>query len=136
MEVFVRYLAINLLQGSATFFFLLSVYQDIPNAWGYALAYIAAYPVGRLVGQIATVAPGGLGVREGVYALLISAYVPVQAAVLGAPAGLVVLGRCQRGRGRVPRKGLRYCGSRRPAYAGDRTAGGAAATFNALFRRS
>ena len=84
LEIFVRYLAINLLQGSAAFFFLLSVYQDLYNVGGFALAYIAAYPIGRLVGQIAVVVPGGLGVREGVYALLISAYAPVQAAMLGA----------------------------------------------------
>lgn len=84
LEIFVRYLAINLLQGSAAFFFLLSVYRDLYNVGGFALAYIAAYPIGRLVGQIAVVVPGGLGVREGVYALLISAYTPVQAAMLGA----------------------------------------------------
>jgi len=53
-----------------------------PGAIGWAawLAVCLAYPVARLVGQMGMVIPGGLGVREGAFAVLVLSLV-------GGPAG-------------------------------------------------
>jgi hypothetical protein len=39
-----------------------------PSRW---VAILGAYPISRFVGQISSIAPGGLGVREGTYILLV-----------------------------------------------------------------
>jgi glycosyltransferase 2 family protein len=50
--------------------------------WGW-IALCGAYPVARLIGQLGVAAPGGLGVREGAYVVLVLPLVggPVGAAI-------------------------------------------------------
>lgn len=50
--------------------------------WGW-IALCGAYPVARLIGQLGVMAPGGLGVREGAYVVLV---LPI----VGGPAGAAI----------------------------------------------
>ena len=82
LELLIRYFAINLFQGSAAFLFLTSVYHDSVMSPELFLYTAAAYPVSRFIGQMVVFIPGGIGVREGVFALALSPYFPVPAVLL------------------------------------------------------
>lgn len=78
LDVFLRFLFVNILQGTSITLILWSVFPamnlgQVPLFW-----LIVAYPVSRFVGQIASIMPGGLGIREGVYVFILSGYLPVQ----------------------------------------------------------
>ena len=52
------------------------------DTWSW-IALCGAYPVARLIGQLGVAAPGGLGVREGAYVVLV---LPI----VGGPAGAAI----------------------------------------------
>jgi hypothetical protein len=62
-----------------------------PLAGRSALAVAASFPVAWIVGLVAVAAPGGLGVREGVLAALLSGVLPGGMAVVVALASRVWL---------------------------------------------
>ena len=78
------YTAINLVQGVAALCMLLAVYPSMAVDPGVMLHVIAAYPLGRLVGQAVPFAPGGLGVREATFAFLVAPWLPLQPVVIAA----------------------------------------------------
>ena len=82
LELLIRYLVINCIQGSAAFLFIFSVYQDTAVSHELFFYTVAAYPVSRFVGQMVVFLPGGIGVREGVFALALSPYLPVPLVLL------------------------------------------------------
>ena len=82
LELIIRYLVINIFQGSAAFLFLTSVYHDSVMGPELFLYVAAAYPVSRFIGQMVVFIPGGIGVREGLFALALSPYFPVPAVLL------------------------------------------------------
>lgn len=82
--IWVIFSVVNFAQGGAVYWMLRSVYPGLVDVPGITFLVIAAYLVGRLAGQLAAVIPGGIGVREGAFTFLISAYAPVQAAVVSA----------------------------------------------------
>jgi len=82
LELLIRYLAINFFQGSAAFLFLTSIYHDSVMSPELFLYTAAAYPVSRFIGQMVVFIPGGIGVREGLFALALSPYFPVPAVLL------------------------------------------------------
>lgn len=82
LELLIRYLVINFLQGSAAFLFLTSVYHESVISPELFLYIAAAYPVSRFIGQMVVFIPGGIGVREGLFALALSPYFPVPAVLL------------------------------------------------------
>ncbi len=82
LELLFRYLVINFFQGSAAFLFLTSVYHDSVMSPDLFLYTAAAYPVSRFIGQMVVFIPGGIGVREGLFALALSPYFPVPAVLL------------------------------------------------------
>jgi uncharacterized membrane protein YbhN (UPF0104 family) len=86
LELLIRYLAINFFQGSAAFLFLTSVYHDSVMSPELFLYTAAAYPVSRFIGQMVVFIPGGIGVREGLFALALSPYFPVPAVLLAGAA--------------------------------------------------
>jgi hypothetical protein len=97
----IGYLVIVLGQGLVLVPLIRAVYTG-HAAWGigdWALALVA-YPVSRLIGQVSMVAPGGLGVREGTYVLLVlpimgslaGSVIVVWARLLSVVAEIVVLG--------------------------------------------
>ena len=63
---------------------LVAVYPSMPRDPGVMLHVIAAYPLGRLVGQAVPFAPGGLGVREATFAFLVAPWLPLQPVVIAA----------------------------------------------------
>lgn len=77
VELLVRFLGVNFLQGLSSYFFLRSVSPLPSTDPAFILLVGAAYPLSRLIGQLVAVVPGGLGVREEIYALLLQAYAPV-----------------------------------------------------------
>jgi hypothetical protein len=75
---------VNLAQGAAVYWMLRAVYPGLANEPGLTYLAVSGYLVGRLVGQLAAFIPGGIGIREGAFTFLLSPYIPVQAAVVGA----------------------------------------------------
>jgi hypothetical protein len=84
IEIFIRFLVVNFLQGFAITLILWSIYPALTSRSLSIFWLFAAYPIGRLVGQLASVMPGGIGIREGMYVLLLSPYVPVQALLIAS----------------------------------------------------
>ena len=82
LEIFCRYSMINFLQGSAAFFFLASLYHNSVLNLELFLYTAAAYPVSRFLGQMVLFIPGGVGVREGLFAIALSSYFPVPTVLL------------------------------------------------------
>ncbi len=82
LEIIFRYLTINVLQGVAAFFFVTSIYHDSVFNLKLFMYTVAAYPVSRFLGQMIVFIPGGVGVREGLFALALSPYFPVPAVLL------------------------------------------------------
>jgi len=82
LEIICRYLTINVLQGSAAFFFLTSIFHDSVFSLKLFMYTVAAYPVSRFLGQMIVFIPGGIGVREGLFAIALSPYFPVPAVLL------------------------------------------------------
>lgn len=81
---FLRFMLVNIAQGGAVYLVLRSLYPDLSLDMRWLLVVPAAYTVGRVVGQIAAVVPGGIGVREGAYTFLLSPFLPVQPVLLSA----------------------------------------------------
>jgi hypothetical protein len=84
IEMVLRFTIVNILQGLSATLILWSVYPSlnlnkVPLVW-----LVAAYPLSRLIGQIMTVMPGGLGIREGMYVLILGIFLPIQPLVVGA----------------------------------------------------
>lgn len=83
-ELTVRMLAVNLLQGAAAFVFLRAVYPALGSELSTALLVFAGYPLSRLAGQLTAFVPGGIGVREGAFVVLLGPFMPVQPLLLSA----------------------------------------------------
>ena len=81
---FVLYTGVNLIQGVAVLCMLVAVYADMPRDLGAMLHVLAAYPIGRLVGQAAPFAPGGIGVREATFVFLAAPWVPLEPLLIAA----------------------------------------------------
>ena len=81
---FILYTAVNMIQGVAMLCMLLAVYPSMPLDTGVMLHVIAAYPLGRLVGQMVPFAPGGLGVRELTFAFLVAPWLPLRPVLIAA----------------------------------------------------
>ena len=75
------YVVLWVLLGGSFHFFLTAV-TDLPrgNFWPITGIFAAAY----LAGYLAVFVPGGLGVREGALAILLSLYIPATIAVAAA----------------------------------------------------
>jgi glycosyltransferase 2 family protein len=81
---FLIYVGVNLIQGIAVLCLLFAVYPGMPPDPGVMLHVIAAYPIGRLVGQATPFAPGGIGVREAAFAFLVLPWLPPEPVVISA----------------------------------------------------
>jgi uncharacterized membrane protein YbhN (UPF0104 family) len=64
--------------------FFLFVKSLAPVRWGQFPAMMGIYAAAWTVGFLSMLAPGGLGIREGVLSLLLSAYLPPATATLVA----------------------------------------------------
>jgi uncharacterized membrane protein YbhN (UPF0104 family) len=84
VELIGRMCVINLLQGFAASLLLWSIYPGLWDENIMPLWILAAYPVSRFIGQAMLVVPGGLGIREGLYALILSPYIPIQPLLITA----------------------------------------------------
>ncbi|MCJ7514338.1 MAG: lysylphosphatidylglycerol synthase domain-containing protein, partial [Anaerolineales bacterium] len=84
LTAFVLYTLVNLVQGLAVLFMLFAVYPDMPRQVPVMLHVIAAYPIGRLVGQAAPFAPGGIGVREATFVFLATPWLPLKPVLIAA----------------------------------------------------
>lgn len=84
LELVGRFLIINVLQGGTAFFFLWGVFPSLSLDLPTILLVIASYPMSRFIGQAAAVIPGGLGIREGAYAFILGALMPVQPVLVSA----------------------------------------------------
>ncbi len=84
LTAFVLYTLVNLAQGVAVLCLLLAVYGDMPRQVPVMLHVIAAYPIGRLVGQAAPFAPGGIGVREATFVFLVAPWLPLEPVLIAA----------------------------------------------------
>lgn len=84
VELVFRFLLINLLQGAVAYGFLLAVFPNVPMTASALLQIIAAYPLARFLGQLVAFVPGGLGVREGAYTLLLDPLLPIQPIIVTA----------------------------------------------------
>jgi uncharacterized membrane protein YbhN (UPF0104 family) len=76
-ELLVRFAGVNLFQGLAAYTFFRAVSSHPASDPSFIFYAVTAYPLSRLIGQLVAFIPGGLGVREGTYALLLQAYAPV-----------------------------------------------------------
>jgi uncharacterized membrane protein YbhN (UPF0104 family) len=83
-RLMLRFLVVNLAQGLAVFLVLRSIYPPTNERFVLVVIVSAAYAIGRVVGQLAAVVPGGLGVREGAYASLLGPFLPIQPVLLSA----------------------------------------------------
>ncbi|MFN2383619.1 MAG: hypothetical protein ABR559_05075, partial [Gemmatimonadota bacterium] len=92
---------VRLLAGStaAQFGFCLAfggfVISTTPLGWGAIWPLAGVCAVGYLAGYLAVFVPGGLGVREGVYALLLANYLPGSVAVAVAILSRLWLTGCE-----------------------------------------
>lgn len=84
VELLARFLTLNLAQGAAAYFVLWAIYPQVNSIPGIFLVTAAAYPLSRVAGQLAPLVPGGIGVREGAFTLLLGSLVPVQPLILSA----------------------------------------------------
>lgn len=84
VEFALRYLLVNLLQGVAILIVMLAIHPDPARVTGAWLLVIAAYPLSRVGGQLVTVVPGGLGVREGLFTYLVAGNLGVETALITA----------------------------------------------------
>lgn len=82
--IFAWFLIVNVAQGLAVYLMLRSVYPQVAFDALWVLVVGAAYLVGRVVGQVVAVVPGGIGIREGAFTFLLSAFLPVQPVLLTA----------------------------------------------------
>jgi hypothetical protein len=83
-EYAVLYLVINILQGSAILLMLAAIDPNILRLNQLWPLIIAAYPLGRIGGQLVTFIPSGLGVREGLFTFLVAGGTGLEAALIGA----------------------------------------------------
>lgn len=74
------YIFAGLLQGMGLFFILNSL---LPVDLRYFLIITGAYEVAGLIGIAAVFAPSGIGVREGVLFLVLPAFIPMPAVIIG-----------------------------------------------------
>jgi uncharacterized membrane protein YbhN (UPF0104 family) len=77
-EIFMRFVFANLIQGAAGVFVLLAVYPPLFDRTALLPAFIAAYPFSRFIGQVVAFIPGGVGIREGMFVLLLGPLLPVK----------------------------------------------------------
>ena len=77
------YLFAGLLQGMGLYFILNSL---LPVDFRYFLMITGAYEVAGLIGIAAVFAPSGIGVREGVLFLVLPAFIPMPAVIIGTIA--------------------------------------------------
>jgi uncharacterized membrane protein YbhN (UPF0104 family) len=84
LELLTRFLLVNLAQGGAAYFVLWAIYPQTTTIPGIFLVTAAAYPLGRVAGQLAPLVPGGIGVREGTFTFLLGSLLPVQPVILCA----------------------------------------------------
>ncbi|MBF0686355.1 MAG: flippase-like domain-containing protein [Cellulomonas sp.] len=70
----------TLLTGASYYLLARAVYSDLP--WSDLAYVVGAASIASAVSMLAVFAPGGLGVREGVQALFLSALMPLEAAVV------------------------------------------------------
>ena len=77
------YIFAGLLQGMGLFFILNSL---LPVDFRYFLIITGAYEVAGLIGIAAVFAPSGIGVREGVLFLVLPAFIPMPAVIIGTIA--------------------------------------------------
>lgn len=77
VEIFIRFVLANLLQGAAAVSVLLAVYPPLVDRMALLPVFLAAYPLSRFVGQIIAFLPGGVGIREGTFVLLLGPLLPV-----------------------------------------------------------
>lgn len=94
-ELLLRYLLLNVVQGVIAAITLRAVVPSMPETASGLMVVIASYPIGRLAGQLSTLFPGGIGIREAVYATILSAYFPVSQALIGASLMRVVSMLCE-----------------------------------------
>jgi uncharacterized membrane protein YbhN (UPF0104 family) len=66
--------------------FVLLAWSITPMQWGKAVAIAASFPAAWFAGLVSIVSPGGLGVREGALAALLSGLLPAGLAVVVALA--------------------------------------------------
>jgi glycosyltransferase 2 family protein len=74
------YILAGLLQGMGLYFILNSL---LPVDFRYFLIITGAYEVAGLIGIAAVFAPSGIGVREGVLFLVLPAFIPMPAVIIG-----------------------------------------------------
>lgn len=74
------YILAGLLQGMGLFFILNSL---LPVDFRYFLIITGTYEVAGLIGIAAVFAPSGIGVREGVLFLVLPAFIPMPAVIIG-----------------------------------------------------
>lgn len=70
----------TLLTGASYYLLARAVYQDLP--WSDLGYVVGAASIASAVSMLAVFAPGGIGVREGVQVLFLTALMPVEAAVV------------------------------------------------------
>ncbi|NIS80806.1 MAG: hypothetical protein GTO14_11485 [Anaerolineales bacterium] len=83
-EIFVRFVLANLIQGAAGVFVLLAVYPPLLDNTAFLPVFTAAYPFSRFVGQVVAFLPGGVGIREGTFVLLLGPFLPIKPLVAAA----------------------------------------------------
>jgi hypothetical protein len=87
--------ATSALIGAYGFAFYLFVTAVTTAPRGAILPLVGVNAIAYLAGYLAVFAPGGLGVREGVYALLLGAYIPASIAVAVAILARLWLTLCE-----------------------------------------
>lgn len=84
VELLARFLLVNVAQGLGAYFVLWAIYPQVNSMSGIMLVTTAAYPLGRVAGQLAPLVPGGIGVREGAFTFLLGSLLPVQPLIVCA----------------------------------------------------
>ncbi len=79
LSVVFFYFILWFLVGFSLFLLSKSIY---PLGWGMLLPFTAIYAISWVIGFLSFITPAGLGVREGVFTFLLSAYVPVPIAII------------------------------------------------------
>jgi uncharacterized membrane protein YbhN (UPF0104 family) len=81
---FIRLAAANLAQGLAGMLVLTAIYPAWSDRPDLIPVVISAYPFSRLIGQIFAFVPGGIGVREGSFILVLGPLLPVESLLAAA----------------------------------------------------
>ncbi len=81
---FLRFVAANLAQGLAGMLVLTAIYPAWSDRPDLIPVVISAYPFSRLIGQIFAFVPGGIGVREGSFILVLGPLLPVESLLAAA----------------------------------------------------